>query len=142
MAGREDRRKIARQQRLREQQMGFGTALPGSLPSLLQDLVQVMLPSSSSRQDSLSPRRSDGNDAPLAASVAQEIVLCDVGAGCGNILSDVEDSQVLGEGGEAVRARLWGVEMNMSFSRLGQAGQGKAYTIHASAVFSDINLVL
>lgn len=97
----------ARVARLREQQMGFGTALPGSLPSLLQELLQLqLLP-------------------PLLP-----VVLCDIGAGCGNILSDVQDSEVLlplslppplprtsTAPPPPPPPRLWGVEMNLAFTR-------------------------
>jgi len=84
--------------------MGFGTALPGSLPALLRDLLPMMSSSSDQRCD----------DSP-APDNAREVVICDVGAGSGNVLSDVEDSGVLGEKLASSRPPLWGVEMNLAF---------------------------
>lgn len=103
------RRKASRVQRRREQQMGFGTALPGSLPALLRDLLPMMSSSSDQRCD----------DSP-APDNAREVVICDVGAGSGNVLSDVEDSGVLGEKLASSRPPLWGVEMNLAFCRSGR----------------------
>lgn len=107
--GRDTLRKAARLQRQREQQMGFGTALPGSLPALLEELLPIMCSASAKQQ----------GESPLAAaewaSGSRDVVLCDIGAGSGNVLSDVEDSQVLGDQVEGSRLRLWGVEMNLAF---------------------------
>ena len=87
--------------------MGFGTALPGSVPALLQDLLPIMHSSTK-----------DGHCAEhICYGRIQDVVMCDIGAGCGNVLSDVEDSQVLGEQVEGSRPRLWGVEMNLTFCR-------------------------
>jgi hypothetical protein len=118
----------ARRQRLREQQMGFGTALPGSLPSLLQELLPLFhlhTPSKHQREQSSggasASTSSSTSESPLLhptflASPSQ-VVLCDIGAGCGNVLSDVEDSGVLGNVEKESISRLWGVEMNVNFVR-------------------------
>ena len=126
----------ARLTRLREQQMGFGTALPGSLPSLLRELRELEM-------------REPPPSHPLRLPPPAPVVLCDIGAGCGNILSDVQDSGVLLPWLQSVPssppqdedhqdqdkpkdtpaplsclpppapapARLWGVEMNLAFAR-------------------------
>ena len=120
----------ARRQRLREQQMGFGTALPGSLPSLLQELLPLFhlhlhTPSKHQREQSSggasASTSSSTSESPLlhppSLASPSQVVLCDIGAGCGNVLSDVEDSGVLGNVEKESICRLWGVEMNVNFVR-------------------------
>jgi hypothetical protein len=116
----------ARRQRLREQQMGFGTALPGSLPSLLQELLPLFhlhTPSKHQREQSSggASTSTSTSECPLlhppSLASPSQVVLCDIGAGCGNVLSDVEDSGVLGNVEKESICRLWGVEMNVNFVR-------------------------
>ena len=118
----------ARRQRLREQQMGFGTALPGSLPSLLQELLPLFhlhlhTPSKHQREQSSGGASTSTSTSeclllhPPSLASPSQVVLCDIGAGCGNVLSDVEDSGVLGNVEKESMSRLWGVEMNVNFVR-------------------------
>ena len=99
----------ARKRRLHEQQMGFGTALPGSVPSLLREMMDRGLLQGGELEE--------GGTSTVSAV---PLVLCDIGAGCGNILSDVADSDVLStpvHSGGGQGTQLWGVEMNLELCR-------------------------